>query len=175
MRRIVYLVVLFFASTSCWAFDYTVEVTQQQLQEQLTRMMPIQKEEFFVTVELSNPVLELVDEGNQIGMFANIKMTAPGGIQGSGRTKVMGGISYKKETGSFYLHDPKIAQLEIDQIPVQFHSNIRQLAQMALSSSMTNRALITLRDDNMQQKLAKSMLQSVKIAGGKLLITLQVN
>jgi len=175
MQRTFVFLTLIFATFNSWAFEYTVEVTEQQLQQQLARIMPVQQEKYFVTVVLSDPVLELAKEGNEVGLFANIKMMAPGGIQGSGRAKVMGGISYKKETGSFYLDNPKIAHLEVDQIPAQFHENIKELAQMALSNSMANRALFTLRDENVQEKLAKSVLQSVKIASGKIVMVLQMN
>ena len=175
MQRITVFMALLLISFHSFAFNYTVELTEQQLQQQLSRIMPIQQEKFLVTVILSDPILELAKDSDQIGLFANIKMTAPGGIQGSGRAKIMGNIRYKSETGSFYLNNPKIAHIEVDQIPEQYHSNIKELAQMALTNTMTNRALFTLRDDNKQEKLAKSVLKSVTVNSGKIIINLEMN
>jgi len=172
-RLTIFLATLLVATTS-WGFSYTLEFTQQQLQQQISRLMPIKKEQMLITVTLSDPVLELGGQNHNIGVTANMKIQAPGGIQGTGSTKIVGDISYKKETGSFYLYKPKIAHIEIDQIPAQFHSNIKDLAQLALSNSISKKALFTLKDNNEQQRLAKSVLQSVTVAPGKLVVVLSL-
>jgi hypothetical protein len=172
-RLAIFLATLVIANTS-WAFSYTVEFTEQQLQQQISRLMPITKEHMLITVTLSDPVLELGGQNHNIGVTANMKIQAPGGIQGTGRTKIVGDISYKKENGSFYLYKPEIAHIEIDQIPAEFHANIRDLAQLALSNSISNKALFTLKDNNEQQRLAKSVLQSVTVTPGKLVIVLSL-
>lgn len=172
--RFTHLLILFIFSSSSWAYDYTVELTEAQLQQQLASMMPITKEKMFVTVTLSKPALELGVGGDKIGVFSNLDISAPGGIKGTGRAKVEGRISYKKQTGEFFLYNPTISQIEIDQIPNQFHSNVKQLAQLALNSSIKGKPIFTLTDNNSQEKLAKSMLKSVKVEPGKILITLAI-
>lgn len=175
MPRILVFLLMILISCNSWGFSYTVEFTEQQIQQQLSRLMPFKKEEMFVTIIVSDPTIELGKPDGTIGVFANLQAQAPGGIRGSGKTKITGNLSYKKETGSFYLNNPKIAHIEIDQIPSQFHDNIRKLAQFALSSAVENKALFTLKDDNAQQQLAKSTLQSVKIIPGKLVVTLAMD
>jgi len=168
------LISLLLATGNSWAYDYTVEITEDQLQQQLIKMMPVKREQMFVTVTLSNPVLELGIEGNKVGVNSDLEMTAPGGIKGTGHAKIVGNISYKKENGNFYFYKPTIAELEIDQVPAQFHDNVKQLAQYALTNSLGSKPIFTLQDDNQQQKLAKSMLKSVDIKPGKILITLAI-
>ena len=162
-----------FTSTG-WTYDYKVEVSQEQLQQQISKMMPVTQEKMFVTVTLSEPLLELGIDGNKLGMLASIDIEAPGGIKGTGRAKIIGNISYKKETGEFYFYKPTIAHIEIDQIPSQFHSNVKELAQYALSSAIKNKPIFTLKDDDPRQKMAKSMLKSVEVVPGKILVTLAV-
>ena len=174
MHRFTMITILLLTTTTSWAFDYKVEVTQDQLQQQISKMMPVTQEKMFVTVTLSDPVLELGIEGNKLGMFSNISITAPGGIKGTGRTKITGNISYKKETGEFYFYNPTIAQIEIDQIPSEFHSNIKELAQYALTSATRNKPIFQLKNDDPQQKMAKSVLKSVEVVPGKILVTLAV-
>lgn len=174
MYRFTYFLFLIFVSANSWAYNYTVELTEAQLQQQLASMMPITRERMFVTVTLSQPILDLGMGGDKIGVFSSLDISAPGGIKGTGRAKVEGRISYKKENGSFYLYNPTISQIEIDQIPAQFHSNVKELAQLALNSSIKGKPIFTLKEDNTQEKLAKSMLQSVKVESGKLLITLSI-
>ena len=174
MYRFTHFLVLALLSTTSWAYSYTVELTEAQLQQQLASMMPITREQMFVTVTLSQPVLDLGMGGDKIGVLSSLAISAPGGVKGTGRARVEGRISYKKETGSFYLYDPTISHIEIDQVPAQFHSNVKELAQLALNNSIKGKPIFRLKEDNAQQKLAKSMLQSVKVEPGKLLITLSI-
>jgi hypothetical protein len=168
------MLLLLVVAASSWAFDYKVEVTQDQLQQQISKMMPVTQEKMFVTVTLSDPTLELGIDGNKLGMFSNIAVTVPGGIKGTGRAKVIGNVSYKKETGEFFFYKPTIAQIEVDQIPSEFHSNIKELAQYALNSAVRNKPIFKLSENDPQQKMAKSMLKSVEVKPGKILVTLDV-
>ena len=174
MYRSSLLIIFLLISGISLGADYKIEITQEQLQQQLVKMMPLKQEKMFVTVTLSSPVLELGIDGNKVGIFSNLDVIAPGGIKGTGRAKIVGTISYKKETGDFFLYKPTIAQIEIDQIPAEFHSNVKQLAQYALDSSIKNKPIFTLNDDNTQQKMAKSILKSVEVQPGKLLVTVAV-
>ena len=174
MSRIALVMLLMLSATAGWAFDYKVEVTQDQLQQQIIKMMPVTQEKMLVTVTLSDPVLELGIEGNKLGMSSNIGISAPGGIKGTGRAKIIGNISYKKQTGELFFYNPTITQIEIDQIPSEFHSNVKELAQYALSSAIKNKPIYQLRDDDPRQKMAKSMLKSVEVVPGKILVTLDV-
>lgn len=178
MKRITDITVSFILillSHHAYAYQYTVELTQQQLQKQLSALMPLEKEAFFVKVVISDPKIDLLEGGNEVGVFTNVRLTAPGGIQGTGRARITGAVSYKKQDGSFYLHNPKLTQLEIDQIPAQYYAKAQELGQYALDNTMSNRPLFTLSDEDMKQKMAKSMLQSVTVKNGKLLIVLEVN
>lgn len=174
MYKITLTMLLLVVATTSWAFDYQVEVTQEQLQQQISKMMPVTQEKMYVTVTLSDPVLELGIDGNKLGMFSNVGITVPGGIKGTGRAKVTGNISYKKETGEFFFYKPTVAHIEIDQIPSEFHSNIKELAQYALNSAIRNKPIFKLSDNDPQQKMAKSMLKSVDVKPGKILVTLDV-
>lgn len=172
MKRLMLTIVLSVLSTNSWAYSYTIELTQQQLQQQIDTLMPVEKEAYFVKVILSDPRIDLAEDSDKIGMFTNIELVAPGGVKGTGRARIAGTISYRKENGSFYLNNPTLTQLEIDQIPPQYHAKVRELGQFALDNAVSQRPIFTLDDDDMREKMAKSALQSVTVNNGKLVIVL---
>ncbi|MGD8567307.1 MAG: DUF1439 domain-containing protein [Gammaproteobacteria bacterium] len=174
MNRLMLFVVMSVFSINTWAYSYTIELTQQQLQQQINAIMPVEKEAYFVKVILSGPRIDLAQGGNQLGVFTNIELVAPGGIRGTGRARIAGTISYRKDSGSFYLNNPKLTQMEIDQIPPQYHAKVRELGQFALDNAMSQRPLFTLDDNDMKQKMARSALESVTVNDGKLVIVLNI-
>lgn len=171
MYRYLLFTLLFVSANTSWGNDFTVEITEAQLQEQIVKLMPVTQEKMFVTVTLSEPVLELGIEGNKVGVQSKLQVDAPGGVKGTGKAKIVGNISYKKETGEFFVYKPTIAEIQIDQLPDQLQSNVKELAQYALNSSIKNKPIFTLEDSNPQQKMAKSMLKSVEVKPGKLVVT----
>jgi hypothetical protein len=174
MKRLMLAIVLCVLSTNTWAYNYTIELTQQQLQQQIDTIMPVEKEALFVKVILSDPHIDLAEGSNTLGMFTNIELIAPGGVRGTGPARIAGTISYRRENGSFYLNNPTVTQLEIDQIPSQYHAKVRELGQFALDNAVNQRPIFTLDDNDVRQKMAKTALESVTVNDGKVVIVLNV-
>jgi hypothetical protein len=173
MKKAILLIVLAIPAMNSWADDYTVEITQQQLQQQVTALLPIEREAYFFKVILSDPVIDLPESANELGILTNVTLIGPGGAGGSGRARISGNISYEMQDGSFYLNNPKLTKLEIDQIPERFHEKVRELGQYALDNSVPHRPLYTLSDDDVQQQMVKSTLKSVSVNSGKVIIVLK--
>ncbi|AOW78737.1 hypothetical protein A3Q34_18970 [Colwellia sp. PAMC 20917] len=174
MFRSIMFVFLSLLSQFAVALDYTQEITEQEIQEKISAFMPIEKKKYFVTVTLSNPIIDLLKESDEIGIRANIDASAPGGIKGSGEVMIKGTLDYEPKKGEFYFKNPTIISLAIDKVPKNFTPKIQDIAQAALSKVMAVYPVYKFKDDNVKHKLAKAVLKSLKVKDEKLIITLGV-
>jgi len=161
-------------SQGAWGLSYTLTMTEQELQEKVASMMPFKQTQFFITVTLSDPKVELIKESDEIGVFTQVKVSAPGGIYGKGRGKVTGRLSYDASKGAFFFKNPKIVSLELDQVPKEYVSNIQLIAQVTATQAMSVYPVYILNDDDQSQKLAKSRLESVEVKGETLNVVLRL-
>lgn len=174
MFRCIIFIFLSFVSHLAFALDYTHEITQQEIQEKVSALMPIEKKKYFVTVKVSNPKIDLIKKTNEIGIFANIEAIAPGGIKGSGEVMINGTLDYDPKEGSFYFKNPTIISLVIDKVPNKYIPKIQVIAQKALSKAMAVYPVYKFKDDNLKHTLAKAVLKSLKVTNEKLVLTLGV-
>lgn len=151
---------------------YTVVISEAELQSKVMAMMPMEKTKFFVTVTLSNPDIDLSLGEHKLGLFSDIKLSAPGGIKGTGSLKIIGALEYHADEGAFYFKDPQIVSLESQNISAKMLPKVTELAQLAVQEFMSSEPVYRLRDDDLKQQFAKSMLQSVTVEKGKLIIEL---
>jgi phosphoribosylformylglycinamidine (FGAM) synthase PurS component len=173
MKYIITLALMTIANLT-HALSYTQEFTEVELQEKIETMMPLKREKFFVTLIVTSPKLDLLEGSDELSIKANIAVQAPGGIKGTGTTTITGSITYNPTQGSFHLLNPKVAYLHIDDIDEQYQPKIKQMVQKAISNAMANFPLYKLKDNDLKQKLAKSVLESVVISNGKLLVNLNL-
>lgn len=136
--------------------------------------MPLERKQQFITIVITDPVIDFHETSNELSMKANIAATAFGGIKGKGTTHISGSISYNPETGSFHLQNAKILELTIENVKEQYQTQIKQIAQIAIANALSTYPLYTLNDGDMKQKLAKSVLESVVVQDEKLLVNLKV-
>jgi hypothetical protein len=172
MLRNIVVILIAFASQMVFALDYTQEITEQEIQEKVSALMPVVKKKYFVTVKISDPKIDLIKEINEVGILANIDASAPGGIKGNGEVMIQGALDYDPKKGAFYFKNPKIISLKIDQVPANFIPDIQALAQTALTNALATYPVYQFKDDNLKHRLAKSVLKSLKVQDEKLLITL---
>lgn len=170
--RILLALFLMASSQLAMAFSYTLEISEEELQEKISKMMPMEKKKYFVTVILSNPDVNLADGNNEIGVFSHVKVIAPGGIQGTGKVSIVGSLRYDADKGVFFFNDPEIVNIEVDDVPEKYLPNIKNIAQSVAGKVLATRPVYKLNDDNLKHKLAKSVLQSIKVEKSKLLVEL---
>lgn len=172
MFRNIVIMLIVFTSQMVSALDYTQEITEQEIQEKVSALMPLEKKRYFVTVKISDPKIDLIKEINEVGILANIEVIAPGGIKGRGEVMIQGALDYDAKKGAFYFNQPKIVSLKIDQVPTDFIPDIQALAQTALTKALASYPVYKFKDDNLKHRLAKSVLKSLQVQDEKLLITL---
>jgi hypothetical protein len=172
MLRTMLFVITLTSSQLVNALTYTLEVSEAQLQEKLMEVMPLSRSHSILTVEINDPKLQLLKGSNEISIFVHVKAFVAGQLQGTGRGRITGSLSYEPTQGAFYFHQPKISELEIDKLQSQFAPQVRQFSQQLISKTMAMYPIYKLDDDDMQQKLAKSVLQAVEVKNQSLILTL---
>ncbi len=174
MFRSLILLILLCTSLTTMALSYTVEISEETLQKEVSAMMPLQKKMLFFLVTLSNPEVELIQGSNEIGIFTRVTVIAPAGMKGSGSTRITGSLSYQAESNEFFFKNPMIKQLEIDQVPEELIPNLKSIIQLIARKMLAVHPVYKLKDNNIKHKFAKAMLQSVSIKDKKLLLELSM-
>ena len=174
MFRVLLFLMLFFSSQITMALSYTVKISEAELQKKVVAMMPIEKKQLFFTVTFSKPEIELIDGKNEIGLFTHIQVFSKLGIKGSGRAKITGSLSYKPETSEFFFRNATIERLEIDKVSQKYNQQIKALIQQLGAKVLEKQAIYKLKNSDLKQKLAKSVLQSISVKDKKLLLELSV-
>lgn len=159
-------------SQSIFAFTYTQEITEAEIQQKVAAMMPLERKKSFLTVILSKPKIVLSDGTDHISFYSKVKLKALGGLTGTGSTKIKGSIEYNAKKGEFYLRNPKIVDLKMKDVPSSLMPKIKSIAQSFLSQSLKKRPIYRFKDNDLKQKLAKSVLKSVTIKDKKLQVVL---
>ena len=162
------------ATQSSVAFEYTIELTEAQLQEKIQAMMPFTKKTLMATVVVSDGKLDLIDASEQLNVAALIEVSAFGGFNANGNLAIQAGLLYKPEEGAFYLSNPKLVSMHIEQLAPDLQTSVQQLAQAALVNAMQRFPIYRFNEDDMKQKMAKAMLKSMVIQNEKIILTLSL-
>jgi len=175
IRITVLLVIAFLAMAhASFAFSYTLEISESELQKKVSAMMPMKKKNMFVAVTVSDPKVDLIKESNEIGVMTNIEVIALGSLKGSGRANITGTLNYDAEKGEFYFRNPTVVSLEVDNVAKKFIPKIKKITQLAITKAMSAYPVYKFKDDNIKHKLAKAALKSVIVEQEKLLVTLSM-
>ena len=155
------------------AYSYTLEISEQALQEKLSSMLPIERKFLVFNMTLSDPKVSLLKDTNKIGLYIAMAVTAPDGSAGTGRVNITGTLSYTPAQGAFYIADPIVENIEVDRLQLQYATDIKMISQMLVASILASHPVYTLQTDDLRQKYLKSVLESVAVDQGKLLVTLK--
>lgn len=83
-----------------------------------------------------------------------------------------GKVRYSPEQGAFYVEDPRVRTLKIDRLPDPWAGKTRAATEWAMKELLRERPVYTLRPTDVKQAAAKLLLKDVRVAGGKLRVTL---
>lgn len=172
--KIFFLLVVLLLSPFSNALTYTLEMTELELQARVDAMMPLKKKNMLMSLVVTNPKVSLLTETNQLSIFANIAVTTLGNFKGAGKGNIVGEISYDKQQGVFYFINPEIKDITVDNVPAKYAPKIKDISQILITQAMAKYPVYTLKDNDMKQKLAKSLLQSVHVENGKIIATLKM-
>lgn len=164
--------VLFCLLRTTAAVAYTVELTRDEVQGAVEHYFPVEHATPHATLTLYRPVVFLEQRSNRIGLGFTLLADVPGIMTGKGQGAIDGDLEYRQETGEFYLHDPKIKSLDIEDFPPDVAASIRQAVQGLMRQSLPVILVYRLKDDDMGQKMTKRVLSSVAVRNGRLILEL---
>ncbi len=169
------LITLLLYLTQCTvAAAYTVELTRQQVQEAVSGYFPVKHITPLVMLTAHNPQVSLQPKSNRIGLEVSVLANVPGILTGEGRGLIDGDLEYRHQTGEFYLRDPKIKSLELYDMPAEVTASVQLALQQLMRQSLPVMLVYKLQDNDLKQKMAKSVLSSVAVRKGKLILELSV-
>ncbi|PCJ14579.1 MAG: hypothetical protein COB04_14910 [Gammaproteobacteria bacterium] len=172
MKQIILLLMLL-ASFPTQALTYTKEFSEAELQAQIEAMMPLVKTKYFITIEISNPILDLVALTNELSISADVAALANGSTLGKGSLQLKGTLRYDPDQGAFYLNNATIVKMTIEGVAEQYQKSIKQLSQVAVTEALQQVPVYQF-NEGLKQQFAKSVLKSVQVKDEKLLIELSL-
>jgi len=169
-----YIALFFLLAQSSVASAYTVELTQNEVQAAVADYFPVKHISPFVMLTAHNPKVSLEPKNGRIGLEFSVLANVPGILTGEGRGLIDGDLEYRDKTGEFYLRDPKIKSLELYDMPAEVTATVKLALQALMKQSLPVMLVYKLQDNDLKQRMAKSVLSSVTVRDGKLLLELSV-
>jgi hypothetical protein len=118
---------------------------------------------FFTTI-ISDPKVKLKDELNKIEMAFDLKLVVSKELQFDTSAVLLGTLLYKAEEKSIYFKDLQIIELDLKEIPAEFHSAIRKAAQEAITNYINVKPVYKIQDkDTTSSKLLEAFVKDIKI------------
>ena len=180
MKKIFLLLVLVIMAAAGyfgWQFvqkGFSIDITQEQIQAQLTPKFPIQKNILLANITLSDPKVTLKESSDRVFIGANVAVTVPTQPKASGATTLSGKVVYAPEQGAFVLSDMRVEELKVPGVSSQILEKASALISEVGAQVLNRFPIYTLDPNDRTQKLAKSVLKSVNVVNGKLRVSLGI-
>ncbi len=147
-----------------------VDISQEQIQQQLDKKFPIQKTYLVSSVTLSNPKVELKNGSDRIFVGVNVAAGIPAVKNVSGAAEISGKVDYDPNAGEFFLKDAQLEKVSMTGLPDKHIDQVKTIVD-ALAKEVLNRfSIYKLQESDRLQAITKLFLQSVGVEGGKLRI-----
>lgn len=150
----------------------TVKFSEAELQAKILKEMPIVETTPFMTVKLTEPVLTLAEDKNEIQLQLNINLLI-GGAESQGYTRLTGSLSYKPEHAAFYVTNMQVHEVKVAGMPDFFTPEVAKMAEQVVNPMLDKMPIYRLKDDATQTML-KAVLESIEVRNKELIATLSV-
>lgn len=165
------IIFIFTFIVSCKPTDYTLEFSEDEIEEHLSKNFPLNKDLFIAKLSLKNPQLSFINDGISIDLDYNGTLLAD---TLTGIIKVDGGLNYQKQDNSFYLKNASIQNLTINELKTSETENIKSTLEQVIIPYLEKFPVYKLQGGKLDQTLLKSSLKEIKIKEKKLILVLGV-
>ena len=145
------------------AISYTLKITEQELQQKLSRELPIEREAAYLAAKIYDSQVDFIEGTDQVGLFTKIDLLTLGSIKSSGQAYVKGSVTYNPEKEAFYLINPAIVSVEITDMPPEFIPEIKRIALLSLERAVQIYPIYKFKDEKIQEKMARSAVESIQV------------
>ena len=153
--------------------SYTLELADYDLKDRLNEHLPFEYTKFFTTVRIDNVDIFFKADSNRVHLSATIEVVTPAGLKGKGLAEISGGVRYDKAQGAFFIDELNVEKIKVAFVPAMLMAQVEALLGMALGIWLSRYPVFTLNEKNKKQRFAKNVLQSMKVKGGVLHLTLK--
>ena len=158
------------ACSSSGIFRRELVFTREDLQAKLTQKFPRKEKHPLMAITFSNPEILLEPGADAMGIRLEIKMAPRLGKRRKGQVVAEGGIEYRPQRGEFFIVNPKVVSVELDDLKGKYEKSVRSVADQIVEQYLPEVAVYRLDQKDFKQKVAKLVLKSVKIRDGKLVV-----
>jgi len=149
-----------------------VTLTRDDLQGAVEPHFPV-RVEGMLNLVLDQPRVRLDRGRDRIGLELTITPEVFGEALLSSRWLIDGEVSYRRQSGEFFIHKPDLRALSADDRPAGW---LRQfLIDELLGSVIPALPLYQLSDGNPRQAVVRKLLRAVHVVDGKVIIHLQLD
>ncbi len=156
------------------ALSYTLTITEQELQQKLSRELPIEREAAYLAAKIYDSRVNFIEGTDQVGLSTKIDLVALGSIKSSGKAYVTGSVTYNPEKAAFYLINPSIVSVEINDMPPEFIPEIKRIALLSLEKAVQIYPIYKFKDEKIQEKMARSVVESIQVKKKTMLIKMKL-
>lgn len=172
MKYKIFTSLLFLLLSTQNAHAWTVELTEDELQAKINRILPIEKKKLLFTVLVSSIDVELKEGSDRVGLISDMEIKTPHLSTGKGRAYLDGKLAYNPTDGSFYFNDPQVRDVKFENIPAKYHKLVGMIFQQAITRRLAKTPVYKLKDNKTKHQIAKILLKSVKVIDQKLVLEL---
>jgi hypothetical protein len=150
---------------------YKLKIPLSDLQKQIVKNFPIQKEKYFLLITLADPVVKLDAEKNRVGIIFTTSVNTAGHVTASWRSLIDGQLHYHREAGAFYLSELKIYNNEKGESSDTPAASVLYFMETMLNMFFLDVPIYRLDDKNLKHILARLLLKTISVQKEKLVIT----
>ncbi|MFK5951041.1 MAG: DUF1439 domain-containing protein [Methylococcales bacterium] len=152
----------------------TLEFTESEIQQKVDEISPFVKTKYFVTFQITNPRITLLESVNRIRINSGVIISNGGKVKGAGHVIITGTLRYDKQKAAFFLNDTDLESITIDRVPGDKIKQIQLFLQKTAVPVLSALPVFSFKDDNIKHQIAKSTLKSILIKGKTLFVELDL-
>lgn len=162
------------ALTGCEDEGLSFNVSEQQIESKMGGYFPLHKEALLgqLQLDLQQPDLILKDGSDRAELLLQSKVTAAGSVW-PGQLRLSFGLDYASDTGTFYLIEPRVEDMNMNGVPTQVSTGVVRYLLPVVQQYLTRVPVYTLKPQNSTaQKVTRQALKKVAIKDRNLKVTL---
>jgi hypothetical protein len=165
--------VLVVAGLMIWtASGRNLTLTASDIQSQLDRQFPMEKDYLLAKVVFSEPAVTIPAGGSRVELGVTVSATAFGSRPVTGRVRVDGGVRYDPGAGALYLTDTKAEVSEMRGVSRELRGAVEVAVREGLTVVLNSEPIYRLKDDRRGEALARRVVREVAVEESRVIIRL---
>jgi hypothetical protein len=173
-KNIIFVLFISLLFSACSMSNYTVDISQSELQEHINKKFPIEQNIMFGELSLANPKIKLDDVKHRLIVGFDFEYKMPFFSKQSAYMEASGNLSYDKNKSAFYLKKPEIENIKYQNASLKkvVPDSMKNMMNTFISEFFSKQEIYKIKDDSLKSKLYKKTLKKVDIRDGNLQLTL---